>query len=83
VPAATDNGWVAMVQHYFASAWIPQTGKQHSFYAEQIDPNLYRVGIQQPLGQLARAQRSAPMPACSPARRKSACSSRSPRAWNW
>jgi len=53
VPAATDNGWVAMVQHYFASAWIPQTGKQHSFYAEQIDPNLYRVGIQQPLGQLA------------------------------
>ncbi len=53
VPAATDSGWVAMVQHYFASAWIPQTGKQHSFYAEQIDPNLYRVGIQQPLGQLA------------------------------
>ncbi|MDT6962323.1 membrane protein insertase YidC [Cupriavidus sp. SZY C1] len=53
VPAATDNGWVAMVQHYFASAWIPQNGKQHSFYAEQIDPNLYRVGIQQPLGQIA------------------------------
>ncbi|WP_343656526.1 membrane protein insertase YidC [Cupriavidus sp.] len=55
VPAATDNGWVAMVQHYFASAWIPQNGKQHSFYAEQIDPNLYRVGVQQPLGQLAPA----------------------------
>ncbi|AZG12911.1 MULTISPECIES: membrane protein insertase YidC [Cupriavidus] len=53
VPAATDNGWVAMVQHYFASAWIPQNGKQHSFYAEQIDPNLYRVGVQQPLGQIA------------------------------
>lgn len=53
VPAATTNGWVAMVQHYFASAWIPQAGKQHSFYAEQIDPNLYRVGIQQPLGQIA------------------------------
>ncbi|MEN7528070.1 membrane protein insertase YidC [Cupriavidus sp. 2SB] len=53
VPPATNNGWVAMVQHYFASAWIPQNGKEHSFYAEQIDPNLYRVGVQQPLGQIA------------------------------
>ncbi|PMY09247.1 membrane protein insertase YidC, partial [Pseudomonas sp. GW460-13] len=41
VPAAANNGWVAMVQHYFASAWIPQTGKEHSFYVQQIDPNLY------------------------------------------
>lgn len=53
VPAAASDGWVAMVQHYFASAWLPQTGKQHSFYVEQIDPNLYRVGIQQPLGEIA------------------------------
>ncbi|WP_434033274.1 membrane protein insertase YidC [Cupriavidus sp. a3] len=53
VPAAANNGWVAMVQHYFASAWIPQTGKEHSFYVQQIDPNLYRVGIQQPLGEVA------------------------------
>ncbi|KAA0181661.1 membrane protein insertase YidC [Cupriavidus cauae] len=53
LPAPSDNGWVAMVQHYFASAWLPQTGKQHSFYVEQIDPNLYRVGVQQPLGEIA------------------------------
>ncbi|WP_454736928.1 membrane protein insertase YidC [Cupriavidus necator] len=53
VPAATNTGWVAMVQHYFASAWIPQTGKEHSFYVQQIDPNLYRVGLQQPLGEVA------------------------------
>ncbi|SOZ47872.1 preprotein translocase, cooperates with SecYEG and SecDFyajC translocon, membrane component [Cupriavidus taiwanensis] len=53
VPAAANNGWVAMVQHYFASAWIPQTGKERSFYVQQIDPHLYRVGIQQPLGEVA------------------------------
>lgn len=53
LPGPSDNGWVAMVQHYFASAWLPQTGKQHSFYVEQIDPNLYRVGVQQPLGEIA------------------------------
>ncbi len=29
-PAATTSGWVAMVQHYFASAWIPQAGKERS-----------------------------------------------------
>ena len=23
---SADNGWIAMVQHYFASAWIPQQG---------------------------------------------------------
>ncbi|MDF3832917.1 membrane protein insertase YidC [Cupriavidus basilensis] len=53
VPAASNNGWVAMVQHYFASAWIPQTGKDHSYYVEAIDNNLFRVGVQQPLGQVA------------------------------
>ncbi|WP_423195262.1 MULTISPECIES: membrane protein insertase YidC [unclassified Cupriavidus] len=53
VPGASSSGWVAMVQHYFASAWIPQTGKEHTFYVEKIDNNLYRVGIQQPLGQIA------------------------------
>ncbi|TWG85312.1 YidC/Oxa1 family membrane protein insertase [Cupriavidus gilardii J11] len=53
VPPPATDGWVAMVQHYFASAWLPQTGKQHSFYVEQIDPNLYRVGVQQPLGEVA------------------------------
>ncbi|MCY0857113.1 membrane protein insertase YidC [Cupriavidus sp. D39] len=53
VPSAGTSGWVAMVQHYFASAWIPQLGKEHSFYVEKIDNNLFRVGVQQPLGAIA------------------------------
>lgn len=24
---SADNGWIAMVQHYFASAWIPQSAR--------------------------------------------------------
>ncbi|HEX3382298.1 MAG TPA: membrane protein insertase YidC [Paraburkholderia sp.] len=44
---SADNGWVAMVQHYFASAWIPQQGTKREFYAEKIDPSLYRVGMKQ------------------------------------
>ncbi|MDA4697221.1 YidC/Oxa1 family insertase periplasmic-domain containing protein, partial [Enterobacter hormaechei] len=22
-----DNGWIAVVQHYFATAWVPPQGK--------------------------------------------------------
>ena len=53
VPPVSQDGWIAMVQHYFASAWIPQQDKQHSFYVQKIDANLYRIGVQQPLGTLA------------------------------
>jgi hypothetical protein len=24
-----DNGWVAMIQHYFVSAWLPATGHRN------------------------------------------------------
>ncbi|EDZ99970.1 60 kDa inner membrane insertion protein [Burkholderia sp. H160] len=46
---SANDGWVAMVQHYFASAWIPQEGVKREFYAEKIDPSLYRVGMKQAL----------------------------------
>ncbi|WP_321871012.1 membrane protein insertase YidC [Paraburkholderia tropica] len=48
-----DNGWVAMVQHYFATAWIPQQGVKRDIYVEKFDNNLYRVGVKQPLGAIA------------------------------
>ncbi|MCC8393362.1 membrane protein insertase YidC [Paraburkholderia sp. MMS20-SJTR3] len=44
-----NDGWVAMVQHYFATAWIPQDGVKRDYYAEKIDPSLYRVGLKQAL----------------------------------
>ncbi|WP_321946771.1 membrane protein insertase YidC [Paraburkholderia sp. J10-1] len=48
-----DNGWIAMVQHYFATAWIPQQGAKRSIYVEKFDNSLYRVGVKQPLGTIA------------------------------
>ncbi|TAL99629.1 MAG: membrane protein insertase YidC [Paraburkholderia sp.] len=48
-----DNGWVAMVQHYFATAWIPQPGVNRKVYVERFDNSLYRVGVQQQLGAIA------------------------------
>ncbi|MBT8115125.1 MAG: membrane protein insertase YidC [Arenicella sp.] len=29
---STDNGWVAMLQHYFVAAWIPRNGPAKQFY---------------------------------------------------
>lgn len=52
VPAG-DPAWVAMVQHYFASAWIPGDKTARDIYAGKIDNNLYRIGIQTPLGIVA------------------------------
>jgi len=49
IPAG-QSGWVAMVQHYFASAWIPGDKVVRDIYADKVDVNLYRIGMQIPLG---------------------------------
>ncbi len=52
-PANADNGWIAMVQHYFVSTWLmPQKGLRE-FYAQTIAPNLYRIGFKAPLNNIA------------------------------
>ncbi len=56
VATSANNGWIAMVQHYFATAWIPQQGAERKIYVEKIDPTLYRVGVQQPLSTIAPGQ---------------------------
>ena len=38
------NGYVAMVQHYFASAWVLGDGVARDNFARKIDNNLYAVG---------------------------------------
>ncbi len=52
VPAG-DPAWIAMVQHYFASAWIPGDKVARDIYAGKIDNGLYRIGMQTPLGIVA------------------------------
>ncbi|RFU47370.1 membrane protein insertase YidC [Paraburkholderia sp. DHOC27] len=51
-----DNGWIAMVQHYFATAWIPQQGVKRDIYVEKIDPALYRVGVKEAVPTIAPGQ---------------------------
>jgi len=43
-----QNGWVAMVQHYFASAWILQDGAPRENFVRKLDNSLYAVGMLTP-----------------------------------
>ena len=52
-----DQGYVAMVQHYFASAWILPNDMAREFFARKVDNNLYAVGMIAGLKELAPGQR--------------------------
>lgn len=51
-----DNGWIAMVQHYFVSAWIPQEKQQREFYVEKLPGGAdaaVRAGVKTPVAPVA------------------------------
>jgi YidC/Oxa1 family membrane protein insertase len=50
-----DNGWVAMVQHYFASAWLLAAPQPREFFTRKVGDNLYAAGMLVPLGEIAPA----------------------------
>ncbi|MCX7270199.1 MAG: membrane protein insertase YidC, partial [Burkholderiales bacterium] len=45
----SSQGYVAMVQHYFASAWLLDDTQQRDLFARKLDNNLYAVGMVAPL----------------------------------
>jgi YidC/Oxa1 family membrane protein insertase len=47
------EGWVAMVQHYFASAWLVADGTDREFRSAKVAPNRYTIALVQPLGSVA------------------------------
>ncbi|MFH1044880.1 MAG: membrane protein insertase YidC [Pseudomonadota bacterium] len=53
VPKPTDNGWIAMLQHYFVSAWLPRDKTQREYYAKRLEDNLYAIGVILPLTAIA------------------------------
>ncbi len=53
VPKATDNGWIAMLQHYFVSAWLAKEKAPREYYARRLEDNLYSVGVILPVPAIA------------------------------
>lgn len=50
---SASDGWIAMVQHYFVSAWIPKQGQARDYYTKQLKDNIYAMGAKSALGTIA------------------------------
>ena len=49
-----DDGWLAMVQHYFVSALVPKAGVSREYYMRKVEgQNLYQTGVIIPVGEVA------------------------------
>ncbi|WOI47859.1 membrane protein insertase YidC [Acidovorax sp. BLS4] len=56
IDKSSTNGYVAMVQHYFASAWLLGNDVQRDLFVRKVDTNLYSVGMITPVGEIAPGQ---------------------------
>jgi YidC/Oxa1 family membrane protein insertase len=52
-PKTADNGWIAMIQHYFVTALLPPDKLQREFYTRKLDGDLYAIGVIVPAGPVA------------------------------
>lgn len=48
-----DNGWFAIVQHYFVTAWVPPQGKNRSYEMTELQKNLFAIRSIEPVGAIA------------------------------
>jgi len=52
-PKTSDNGWVAMIQHYFVAALLPPEKTPREFYTRKLEGDLYAAGVIVPVGPIA------------------------------
>jgi len=43
-----DDGWAAMIQHYFVGAWIPNANEVNHYYTKALDDGRYTLGLVSP-----------------------------------
>lgn len=41
----SQDGWAAMIQHYFISAWVPPTAATSTYYSRVTTDGLYTIGM--------------------------------------
>jgi YidC/Oxa1 family membrane protein insertase len=51
-----NDGWVAISQHFFVSAFIPPANTPRDIYTKNLGNNLFAIGTTQPLGTLQPGQ---------------------------
>lgn len=47
------DGWVGLVQHYFVSAWIPQSANARKFYTTKLSEHDFSIGTILAVGEIA------------------------------
>jgi YidC/Oxa1 family membrane protein insertase len=48
-----SDGWLAMVQHYFVSAWLPTAGLKREYFTKKVTDKLYAAGVIVPVAAVA------------------------------
>ena len=51
-PKKSNDGWIAFLQHYFLSAWLPANDAPREFYTQRLDNGLYAAGVILSLGSI-------------------------------
>lgn len=56
-----DNGWLAMVQHYFVSAWVPAEKTPREYYMRKAEgsANVVQAGLIVPVAEVAPGAKGA------------------------
>ncbi|OIQ99079.1 membrane protein insertase YidC [mine drainage metagenome] len=49
----SNDGWVALLQHYFVSAWIPKAGLAREFYTKKLNEHMFIIGTKSTLPTIA------------------------------
>ena len=47
------GGWVAMIQHYFAAAWVPGSEDTNHYYSKSLPNDLFAIGVVGPVATVA------------------------------
>lgn len=55
-PVKASDGWLALVQHYFVSAWLPKQGVEREYFTRKVADKLYSAGILMSAGSVAPGQ---------------------------
>jgi len=61
-PKTPDSGWVAMIQHHFVAALVPQAKGVREIYTKKLAENLYAIGMIFPLAAAAEAKTQVSVP---------------------
>ena len=51
-----NNGWLAMVQHYFVAGWTPRGKEEREFFVRKVADNLFSAGLILPVPAIAPGQ---------------------------